>query len=230
MKNNKKIKKKLLISSVLGLMSLPISFSVGLLSTKKIVKDENHQKYLSSIESSNDNNQYPIYPSQSNGQNSFLSTKMGPIIYSNNTLTALNWFGGKRWDIDMEIITGLKSGEYGGASWKRSWYNWDYDQNRDILWVLSYGYSKGNSKFLQQKLYSFNGITGKKIGEFNLVGEKTEFKFVTALVSGNVLIYGGASLEKYDAVVQLYNVKTGKIELIDGNSEEGLNLPPKYSN
>ncbi|MDE5553108.1 MAG: hypothetical protein K2I67_01025, partial [Malacoplasma sp.] len=154
----------------------------------------------------------PLIPAQSNGQNSFLSTPQGPLVYWNNKITSLDWFGAERWSIDFSSneYTPKPSGGYGG-SWIRAWFNWDYDRNNDILWVLGYGASN-----VMQKLWEINATTGELLSTHN-VGYTANYKFISALSSGNVLIWSGASTS-YNATAKLYQKNTNTITDISGNS------------
>lgn len=100
-----------------------------------------------------------LVPAQANGQNANISTSLGPITYWNDTITALDWYGNKLWEKDMSELVPVPSTEktkmYNG-SWKRSWFNWDYNRKDNILWVLGYAYQSN------QTIYGFNAATGEK--------------------------------------------------------------------
>nr|MDE5553459.1 hypothetical protein [Malacoplasma sp.] len=155
----------------------------------------------------------PLIPAQSNGQNSFLSTPQGPLVYWNNKITSLDWFGAQRWSIDFSAseYTPPPAGGYTG-SWKRAWFNWDYDRINDILWVIGYGDSK-----TVQKLWSFDATTGNLLSTHE-IGRTADYKFISALSSGNVLIWSGASTT-YNARAKLYQKNTNTIVDIVGNSQ-----------
>ena len=156
----------------------------------------------------------PLIPAQANGQNSFLSTPQGPLVYWNNKITSLDWFGAERWSIDFSTAdyTPPPAKGYTG-SWQRAWFNWDYDRTNDILWVLGYGDSKTS-----QKLWSINATTGTLIST-HTIGNVADYKFISALSSGNVLIWSGATTS-YNASAKLYQKNTGNIVDIKGDSAD----------
>ena len=157
----------------------------------------------------------PLIPSQANGQNSFISTSQGPLVYWNNKITSLDWYGAERWSIDFSTSEYVPASNYTGA-WRRAWFNWDYDRSRNILWVLGYGDSK-----IEQKIFSIDATTGKTIKTIN-TGSKGTLKFVSALSSGNVLMWEGAT-STYNAKARLYDSQTGNVSEITGNSVSAMN-------
>ena len=176
----------------------------------------NQDKYLIDSQKNADTNEIkPLVPAQANGQNSFLSTSQGPLVYWNNVITSLDWYGAKRWSIDFSEDGYCKiSGKY-NDSWKRAWFNWDYDRSRNILWVLGYG-DKSN----QQRLFSIDATTGKTIKIVD-TGSYGTLKFISALSSGNVLMWDGATVS-YNAQAKLYQSNTGVVTAITGNSASAM--------
>lgn len=88
------------------------------------------------------------------------------------------------------------------------------------MWVLGYAYNS------DQKIFGINANTGNFTYEYNLghVGSKgnnSPYKFVAALSSGKVLIYGGATAD-YNASGCLYDPITSSKETISGNSKNYL--------
>ncbi len=176
----------------------------------------NQEKYLIDSQKNTSTNEIkPLVPAQANGQNSFLSTSQGPLVYWNNVITSLDWYGAKRWSIDFSEDGYCKiSGKYNDA-WKRAWFNWDYDRSRNILWVLGYG-DRNN----QQRLFSIDATTGKTIKIVD-TGSYGTLKFISALSSGNVLMWDGATIS-YNAQAKLYQSNTGTVTGIAGNSASAM--------
>lgn len=119
----------------------------------------------------------------------------------------------------MKTKVSEPSGKYNG-SFKRAWFNWDYNRKTNILWVLGYGYNS------DQSIFGIDADTGNFKYEFNLgrvgtTGSNSPYKFVTALSSGKVLIYGGATAD-YNAIGCLYDPTTNTKEIISGNSKNYL--------
>nr|MDE5553538.1 hypothetical protein [Malacoplasma sp.] len=200
------------ISAITITSSVSFSFAIAEYNKNSSVFNENIPLINSEKNVNTTNEIKPLVPSQANGQNSFLSTSQGPLVYWNNKISSLDWFGAERWSIDFSSSDYVPepSGGYTG-SWRRAWFNWDYDRNRDILWVLGYGDSKTS-----QKIFSFNATTGKKLKEID-TGSNGILKFVSALSSGNVLMWDGAT-DTYNATAKLYDVNSDTITQITGDS------------
>ncbi len=172
------------------------------------------ESLINSYKNVDSNNIKPLVPAQANGQNSFLSTSQGPLVYWNNKITSLDWYGAERWSIDFSTSEYAPASNYTG-SWRRAWFNWDYDRSRNILWVLGYGDNK-----IEQKIFSIDATTGKTIKTVN-TGSNGALKFISALSSGNVLMWEGAS-STYNAKARLYDSQTGSVSEIIGNSASAM--------
>lgn len=165
-------------------------------------------------------------PAQSNGQNANISAISGPITFSNNKITALDWYGDEIWQIDMstyvpepsEYKNTTSSGYLG--SWRRSWFNWDYNRTQNILWVLGYAYNSN------QKLFGINATTGKvtytvDLGNKDTSQNNSPYRFVSALSSGKVMVYGDPSVN-YNATCSIVDPETLEVTKITGDSANYL--------
>ena len=217
------MKKRLkILSTTVALSAIGISSATSVAVVKNSMLSNDTQLVNASR---NDVTTSDLVPAQANGQNANISTSSGPITYWNDTITALDWYGNKLWEKDMSELVPVplteKTKMYNG-SWKRSWFNWDYNRKDNILWVLGYAYQSN------QTIYGFNAATGEKKYERNL-GYKTgtkgskdqPYKFISALSSGNVLAYGDP-VEGYNGEGTLYNPKTNTIDKFNGNSVENV--------
>lgn len=221
---NKRIK---ILSSTIALLSVGISTTI---STSLISNNLLNTKNTNITNSQNIKNDETIQlvPAQANGQNANISTKAGPVTFNGNTITALDWYGNELWKKDMSELTPEPSKYQGNAStgyrgsWRRAWYNWDYNRNQNILWVLGYGYLSS------QSIFGLNADNGNVIYKHNLGyvsngvdSKQSPYRFVTALSSGKVLIYGDPS-KPYDGKGLLYDPINDKITLLTGNSYKNL--------
>ena len=211
------IKRIKILSSTIALASVGISgaTSISLISSNSL----NKSAIVNSNNTKNDSVS-DLVPAQANGQNANLSTNAGPVTFNGNVITALDWYGNKLWSINMgdkvpepttyNSSNPLKTG-YTGA-WRRAWYNWDYNRQSDILWVL--GYPNG-----AQKLFGIKASNGNI--EKTITLDNSGYRFITALSSGKVLVYGGAGTN-YDATGILVDPSTSTFEKLSGNSNKHL--------
>ncbi|RXY96694.1 hypothetical protein D8X55_02905 [Malacoplasma penetrans] len=231
----KKLSKKIslvITSSILSIatgisIALPISNSALLNSSITNITSKNQ-----ATESS------PVIPSEVNDQNANISTKNGPVTFLGNKITALDWFGNKLWDIDFTTLIPDQNGNknegqqsqsltYSGP-WSRAWFNWDYNRNTDLIWIL--GYWSNNKK--TQPLLGIQASNGQVKHTYNLsydgvlnnVGTGTAYRFVSALSSGKVMVYGGAG-SPYDAKGILYDPDSNSTSVISGDSAKNEILP-----
>ncbi|MDE6894474.1 MAG: hypothetical protein K2J02_03810 [Malacoplasma sp.] len=209
-------KKRLILLSTfattLGLLTaIPLS----------IVYSSNSINEIRKINSTEQDEEKTLVPSQSISQNSNLSTKTGPLTFWGNKITALDWYGSKIWDLDMSLHVAGSNGKYGAdaiynGSWKRAWLNWDYSRDTDTIWILGHG--NNGDRNSKQLLFSVDAITGNIKETIDLGVTGTVF-FVSALASGNVMCYGTATTS-YDGTAFLYDAKTKTATKIQGNSKE----------
>ncbi|KFB07720.1 lipoprotein 17-related variable surface protein [Malacoplasma iowae] len=214
-------KGKLLLMIVPSIFSMGVISSViGLYSSKNnnITKNiiNSNEFFPENIESNSIENEYPLVATQANGQNAYLSAKTGPIVYWGEKITSLDWFGAERWSID---ISKVMNNPYKNGDWKRSWFNWDYDRENDVLWILTAGSSKENN--ITQKLMGIDVKTGndyftnskpEKYTEVKFPSVKTDVRFLSVLKSGDVLMYGGARLGPNSSA---YLYKKDKKEIVN---------------
>ncbi|MCF0217760.1 MAG: hypothetical protein HUJ42_01805 [Malacoplasma sp.] len=217
MKRSKKLLLSIFSFSLIAAASAAITFST-------ISNTNNFANITKSKVTNQDDSTNVLVPSEKNDQNANLSTTQGPLTFWGNTITALDWFGSKLWSIDMSKENKDDKGQLPGTSysgaWKRAWFNWDYNRTTNTLWVL--GYYGGKNE--DQKLFKINAATGS-IDRTVSLGKTNGPRFVSALVSGNVMVYGNASQNfKNDATAILYNDKENKVSTISGNSKN--NVPP----
>ncbi|WPL38550.1 lipoprotein 17-related variable surface protein [Malacoplasma iowae] len=168
---------------------------------------------------------YPLVASQANGQNAYLSAKTGPIVYWGDKITSLDWFGAERWSVDMNKV--LTSPTHDG-DWKRAWFNWDYDRENDVLWILSAGNWRAGTN-VNQKLIAIDVKTGndffnknKSYKEIPFPKNMTDVRFLSVLKSGDVLMYGGARLP-LNSEAYIYSKSEDKITAISYNFNDALN-------
>ena len=219
-----------ILSSTIALVSIGVSAiaSVSLINSNILSPKSTT---ITNTDNTKNDDKSDLVPAQANGQNANISTNAGPITFNGNVITALDWYGNKLWQIDMSTyvkeptphVQGKdeKNSGYRG-SWRRAWYNWDYDRNKNILWVLGYGYLSN------QSIFGFNADTGALIKSHDLgpVGngvdkKQSPYKFVTALSSGKVLIYGDPS-KTYSGTGLLYDPENGTTNKLNGNSDSHL--------
>ncbi|QHG90100.1 lipoprotein 17-related variable surface protein [Malacoplasma iowae] len=224
-------KNKLLFAIIPSIFTIGVISSVTTLSTQrytnKLFKNDmiSENSLIGNSELNASKDEYPLVAAQANGQNAYLSTKTGPIVYWGDKITSLDWFGAERWTIDVWSI--LSSPTHAG-DWKRAWFNWDYDRDNDILWILTAGtWKTGN---INQKLIGIDVKTGNdyfknskpdKYTEIPFPANKTDVRFLSVLKSGDVLMYGGASLSP-NSNAYLYKKDKNKIETISYTFKDSL--------
>ncbi|BAC44057.1 conserved hypothetical protein [Malacoplasma penetrans HF-2] len=226
----KKLSKKISLAITSSILSIAAGISIAL----PISQDAIRNSSISSISSSNQaTTTSKVIPSEVNDQNANISTKNGPVTFMGNTITALDWFGNELWSIDFAKYVPDKNGTIDGVtydgSWGRAWYNWDYDRNNDTIWVLGF-WSSSNKK---QPLFQIKASDGSftkheidysKITGLGSVAVNTAYRFVSALGSGKIMIYGGAG-STYNAKGILYDPTSKISSLIEGNSSNNTILP-----
>ena len=231
------MKKRLkILSTTVALSAIGISSATSVAVVKNSMLSNDTQLVNTSR---NDVTTSDLVPAQANGQNANISTSSGPITYWNDTITALDWYGNKLWEKDMKDLVPepeYKNNKTSGylGSWRRSWFNWDYNRKDNILWVLGYAFNS------DQKIFGFNAATGEKKYECNL-GKKTgtvnspnqPYKFISALSSGNVLAYGDP-VAGYNGEGTIYNPIEGTKKIFVGDSknympdDKEVNFKNKY--
>ena len=206
------------------LLSLLSITAAGSLATGVAIGVKNNNEFANALIKTNsvkqDNTTNALIPSEKNDQNANLSTASGPLTFWGNTITALDWFGSKLWSIDMaqynkDSTDKLNGSQYTGQ-WSRAWFNWDYNRASNTLWVL--GYYGGTNK--NQLLFKINAANGTILKTISL-GDTNGRRFISALVSGNVMIYGSAADDFKDKIqAYLYNDTTGSVSPINGDSNK----------
>ena len=204
-----------ILSATIALSAVGISSAISFTVNQSLLSNNETSKIISSSIQSDSTSD--LVPAQANGQNANISTTSGPVTYWNDTITALDWYGNKLWSQDMSKVFGVTGVTYNG-SWKRAWFNWDYNRSQNILWVLGYAYQS------EQKVVGLDAATGTIKYQYNL-GKKTgtvgssdqPYKFISALSSGKVLTYGDP-VAGYNGESTIYDPTTSKIEKFTGNS------------
>ncbi|MCF0217933.1 MAG: hypothetical protein HUJ42_02705 [Malacoplasma sp.] len=212
MKFNKKIFFSTLSLSVIAIGALGTIFGV------KGVTNLNNSLLKKSV-TNQDDVSTSLIAAEKNDQNANLSTTAGPLTFWGNTITALDWFGAKLWQIDMAQYNKDDKGNMPGTSytgaWTRAWYNWDYNRKTNTLWVLGCYYETNKN----QNLFKIDAATGS-IQTIPL-GDTKGRRFISALVSGNVMIYGTAAEDfSSQASAYLYNASTKKTTELKGDSNQ----------
>ncbi|RXY96054.1 hypothetical protein D8X55_04875 [Malacoplasma penetrans] len=222
----RKLSKKITLSILGSVLGVATGLSVALPMSESALSNSS----ITSLSQNNHASTSDLVISENNDQNANISTNNGPITFHGNKITALDWFGNKKWEIDFATHvpdkTSTKPGvDYTDSAWQRSWFNWDYNRSKDKLWVL--GYYSTNTK--KQPLFQINGSTGAIEKTFdltytNLSSVNNAYRFVSALSSGKVMVYGGAG-STYDAKALLYDPDTDTLTQISGNSNNTTILP-----
>ncbi|WP_229503127.1 lipoprotein 17-related variable surface protein [Malacoplasma penetrans] len=226
-----KLSKKLSLIITSSILSIAAGISVALPISQNLVKDSSITNINSISQATTESK---VIPSEVNDQNANISTKNGPVTFMGNTITALDWYGNKMWDIDFSKQVPDKNGTVSGNSydgaWPRAWYNWDYNRSDDTIWVLGF-WSSNNKKQPLFEIKASDGTFTKHEVDYNKFSTDlpnpnvtSAYRFISALSSGKVMIYGGAG-STYDAKGILYDPKTKTAELIKGNSAEKSILP-----
>ncbi|MCF0217759.1 MAG: hypothetical protein HUJ42_01800 [Malacoplasma sp.] len=212
MKRSKKLLLSIFSFSLIAAASAAITFST-------INNTQNFANITKSKVTNQDDSTNVLVPSEKNDQNANLSTTQGPLTFWGNTITALDWFGSKLWSLDMATINhdkdnALPGKNYDNGAWKRAWFNWDYNRTTNTLWVLGYF----GVKNVDQLLFKIDAVNGKVLQTIHL-GNTGGLRFVSALVSGNVMVYGTASQNFKDgAKAYLYQASNNSVKQITGNS------------
>ncbi|WPL39418.1 lipoprotein 17-related variable surface protein [Malacoplasma iowae] len=232
-------KSKVILTIVSSIFSIGMISSVAGLSLNygnEIFKNGfNSEKFSPEIFDTNTmNEEYPLVPTQANGQNAYLSAKTGPIVYWGDKITSLDWFGAERWSVDISKII---DNPHSQGDWKRTWFNWDYDRTNDVLWILTAGNWRTEHK-VTQKLIAIDVRNGNdyftnskptKYKQINFPGVSTDVRFLSVLKSGDVLMYGGARLNtKSEAYI--YRKSTQQIEKISYDFTATLNEAVSQNN
>ncbi|RXY96691.1 hypothetical protein D8X55_02890 [Malacoplasma penetrans] len=232
--NMNKKSKKIILSTTSSVLSIATALSIALPITNNAIKNYS----ITNVSSTNQvTTESKIIPSEVNDQNANISTNNGPVTFLGNKITALDWFGNELWSIDFSQKVPDKDGatpgnNYDGA-WKRAWFNWDYNRSTDTIWVLG-SWSVKNNK---QPLFEIKAADGTitKTHEINYAeftsslgqaNNSNVYRFVSALSSGKVMVYGGAGTT-YNGKAILYDPKTLKGTVLNGNSSDDKILPLK---
>ncbi|RXY96703.1 hypothetical protein D8X55_02955 [Malacoplasma penetrans] len=228
-----KLSKKLTLSILSSVLSIATGLSIAL----PISQHLENSSLITNISSINQSTQAgEIVPTEVNDQNANLSTNNGPITFIGNKITALDWYGNVLWEKDMadEIPdkTGAKPGkDYTEGAWPRAWFNWDYNRSSNLLWVLGFW----SSTTRKQPLLGIDASTGNIKYTYDIdyssysssignVTASTTYRFISALSSGKVMVYGGAG-SSYNAKGILYDPTTSSASLISGDSSNSNILP-----
>ena len=179
----------------------------------------------------------PLIPSASNYFNAKLSSVNGPILFWDGKITSADWFGAKRWTIDLDTVTfnnkkfNINTDGKGHNGWIRSWLNWDLDKKNNILYVLStWARVGGRSNPPQQNVLAIDVTTGKIFHMYELIDIWTDAFFaISVLEDGNVLTYGHQ--QHASAKHVLINTKNKTWKKGEGNLGSVSKIPdgPEYN-
>ncbi|WP_164979346.1 lipoprotein 17-related variable surface protein [Malacoplasma penetrans] len=224
-----KLSKKIILSSICSTLSVGMGLSIGLslnnLNSSSII----NTKSINQATSSSD-----LIPSESNDQNANLSTTSGPVTFTGNKISALDWYGNQLWTLDLAQniadASGAKPGtSYNDGSWQRAWFNWDYNRATNLIWVLGF-WSKTTKT---QPILGIDASTGEikhshdisySSAGLNITAVNSSYRFITALSSGKVMVYGGAAFH-YEAKGLLYDPTSNSVSLVSGDSADQSILP-----
>ena len=244
-----KLIKKFKLVSLMSLVVASVSVVAGTTSVLLVkqqkdiqkIDDVNNSDFNQNVSDNNspivnvDNNNVqkakPLIPSGSNYFNAKLSSVNGPILFWNTKITSADWFGAKRWEIDLlnaKDDNGIKFSinPNGHDGWKRTWLNWDLDKKNDVLYVLSSWGRIGDptTGTPQQNVVAIDVSTGKviKVYELKDIGLKAFFA-VSVLENGDVLVYA----QQGNAVTKniIINTKKQTYEMGQGDLESISKLP-----
>lgn len=144
-----------------------------------------------------------VYPLENVNDSPLLATETGPIISFGSKITSLDWFGGKRWEIDIEENTNARlnpkrlelfpkfdgpKNQYSG----RYFVNWSLNVQEKKLWLLST--SGRNGRVPGQHIILLNSDTGIVEAVYKIprtIKQNLYFQ-IAALNSGKVLVYDSA--------------------------------------
>ncbi|RXY96692.1 hypothetical protein D8X55_02895 [Malacoplasma penetrans] len=225
-----KLSKKISLMITSSILSIATGISIALPISNQALTNSS----ITNIYSKNQATQTsPVIPSEVNDQNANISTKNGPVTFLGNKITALDWFGNKLWEKDFSTLVpgsqGVNGQSYNGA-WPRAWFNWDYNRNTDTIWVLGFWSDSTKTQPLFEIKAADGSITNthtvnyKNISGLESVKISSAYRFVSALSSGKVMIYGGAG-SSYNGKAILYDPKTKTASLLNGNSSSTEILP-----
>ncbi|BAC44062.1 hypothetical protein D8X55_02510 [Malacoplasma penetrans] len=236
-----KLSKKITLSAITSVLSIATGLSIGLPISNNSLKNSS----ITNISSSNQSTTASkLAPSEANDQNANLSTSNGPITFLGNKITALDWYGNKLWEKDLstlipdyngKVSTDGSATNYDNGPWKRAWFNWDYNRNTDLLWIIGY-WSPVTKK---QPLLGIKASSGDIQHNYDIDYQSytsslgatttgTAYRFVSALASGKVMIYGGAATA-YNGKGLLFNPSDSTLTLLNGNSATESIFPPNDS-
>lgn len=158
--------------------------------------------------------------------NANLVSKNGPIVSWDTKISSLDWFGSKRWTVDLKTIT-LADGSQPfnvtetvvvnnqnklnlGLNWYRQWVNWDIDRTNNLLYVLS------NAKPNQsQYIVSFNLDTGNVVNYWKTNSKVGNYRASTQGYTGISVLQGGKQVSVYMRTEGTKTEFNPQTELID---------------
>ena len=149
-----------------------------------------------------------------------ISETTGPIVSRKNTIYSLDWFGAKRWEIDLSTAkfnekSVLPQGVTANKSSYLQWYdkvfiNYTLDSKNHILYVLTNTVNRPQDQGgASQNLVAINTISGEITGCWDLKNDiKNHFQAmysISVLENGNVFIYNDGSNRWWRS--QIFDVK-----------------------
>lgn len=141
---------KILYSFIVGILCLVTSFSPFVLwnSKDEPIKSLNESKVLNENTTKSE-----IIPYDFVYKTPILTQSTGPIISYGSTITSLDWFGAKRWQINLldpqyaKYFPGGKNDVNNYVHYtNRAFVNWSLDQKNNLLWILTNSYSESGGK------------------------------------------------------------------------------------
>ncbi len=243
-----KVNKKLLFLVPSAIASIALVPTIGVIGARRISSRNSNilgdvSNITQDVTDSTTQDVKELVRSTSNFINKKVVTNFGPIVFWEDTITSLDWFGAKRWSIDLkndpEVAKlknsdgsrGFPDGTKGyGTDIKRSWLNYDYDFQNNVLWILSNvnnGWGSSTSRHPQKNQWflGIDGITGKikysKGQSIRIHGRSDVYNFLSILDDGDPVAYGLGfsinSLSETTVMMERFDKESGNVELKAGN-------------
>lgn len=219
-----KYKKTVLTSLLLSfttIASLPISVNVTSKGNLTTSNNSFNKEKNDTIQNTQDQNKIaePV-PFDFDVNVPLISETTGPIVSRKNTIYSLDWFGAKRWEIDLStakfneksvLPKGVTSNKNSYLEWyDKVFINYTLDSKNHILYVLTNTVNRPqNQGGASQNLVAINTISGEITGCWDLKNDiKNHWQAmysISVLENGNVFIYNDGSNRWWRS--QIFDVK-----------------------
>ena len=220
--------KKIVLTSLLlsftTIASLPIAINVTTKANFVASSNSFNKENNDVLQDANDQNKIaqPV-PFDFDVNVPLISETTGPIVSRKNSIYSLDWFGAKRWEIDLSVATFngksvLPNGVTADKNSYLQWYdkvfiNYTLDNKNHILYVLTNTVrTPSSSGVSSQNLVAIDTISGRITGCWDLKNEVNNLYeamySISVLENGNVFIYNDGSNRWWRS--QIFDVKTGE--------------------